>query len=333
MSRSFIESEIEEELSKEKQAIFERLSNIFDPDTAISFVCPQTNEARDNTSLEELNLLNSNDQEEFLQRLRSAVHFTTTTQSLSHVDLEAAYQSFVRDQVAQQASRQELEQFVRNSSDIDSAKRYLDMANEVLINPHQSQLLFRSSKLNEQKANLLKSSGYSNSLQQLNNDPSIQKYFSETINNTSRYPIQDEEEEFFTDKQNLSRSQSMHVQHKEKKYHVKFLKDLDAHNPIYRPISTRRLPSTKRLAERNIESLFAKDSSIVQGQSTESNLHHETFPPLTLAALKEYRPTFTPKSTSLQRMSSAISIQQRRKPMRKADFIWNQSIVSSAKHK
>ncbi|CAF3844862.1 unnamed protein product [Adineta steineri] len=320
MSRSFIESEIEEELSKEKQAIFERLSNIFDPDTAISFVCPQTNEARDNTSLEELNL-----QSEDLKKKPSRIVMYTTA--------KAAYQSFVRDQVAQQASRQELEQFVRNSSDIDSAKRYLDMANEVLINPHQSQLLFRSSKLNEQKANLLKSSGYSNSLQQLNNDPSIQKYFSETINNTSRYPIQDEEEEFFTDKQNLSRSQSMHVQHKEKKYHVKFLKDLDAHNPIYRPISTRRLPSTKRLAERNIESLFAKDSSIVQGQSTESNLHHETFPPLTLAALKEYRPTFTPKSTSLQRMSSAISIQQRRKPMRKADFIWNQSIVSSAKHK
>ncbi|CAF1559246.1 unnamed protein product, partial [Adineta ricciae] len=65
------------------------------------------------------------------------VHYKTTTQPLSRVDLEAAYQSFVRDQVAQQTSRHELERFVRSSSDIDSAKHYLDMVNELLINPHQ----------------------------------------------------------------------------------------------------------------------------------------------------------------------------------------------------
>ena len=156
-------------------------------------------------------------------------------------------------------------------------------------------LLFRSSKLNEQKANLLKSSGYSNSLQQLNDDPSIQKYFSEILNvrirflfssylriqsfdffkNTSRDPIQDEEA-FFVDKQTPFRSRSMHLEHNEKKYHVKFLKDYDAHDPAYRTTSNRRLPHTERLTQRNIESLFAAENSILQGHSTESNTHHES---------------------------------------------------------
>lgn len=42
-------------------------------------------------------------------------------------------------------------------------------------------LLFRSSKLNEQKANLFKSSNQTHSLQRVNHDPSIQKYFPETL--------------------------------------------------------------------------------------------------------------------------------------------------------
>ncbi|CAF0996198.1 unnamed protein product [Adineta ricciae] len=56
MLEHVIESTIEEELSKEKQALYEKLANIFDPETAISYVCPKTNEVRDNTTLEDLKL-------------------------------------------------------------------------------------------------------------------------------------------------------------------------------------------------------------------------------------------------------------------------------------
>ncbi|UJR31648.1 hypothetical protein I4U23_019129 [Adineta vaga] len=322
MLEDVIESTIEEELSKEKQIIYEKLANIFDPETAISYVCPKTNEPRDDTTLEDLRL-----QSEDLKQKPSRI--------IIYKKAKAAYQSFVRDQVAQQTSRHELERFVRTSSDIDSAKRYLDMANEVLINPHQSQLLFRSSKLNEQKANLLKSSGYCNRLQQLNEDPSIQKYFSETLNNTSRDSIQDqdEEEDFFAEKQNLSRSRSIHLQHNEKKYHVQFLKDCDAHDPVYRTTNRRCLPLTQRLTQINIESLFGAENSLSQGQSAESNVQRDTFPPLTVAALKEYCPSFSAKSTSQQRKASEMNTSRQRKSMRKADFIWNQSVVASKKSK
>ena len=43
--------------------------------------------------------------------------------------------------------------------------------------------MFRSAKLNDQKANLLKPNVFSRSRQELNDDPSIQKYFSEKLNN------------------------------------------------------------------------------------------------------------------------------------------------------
>jgi len=56
------------------------------------------------------------------------------------------------------------------------------------------------------------------------------------------------------------------------------------------------------------------------------------FPPLSIAALREYQPSMSPKPTSPPKTSSTINIQHRRKPMRKADFLWNQSIVSSTKH-
>jgi hypothetical protein len=64
------------------------------------------------------------------------------------------------------------------------------------------------------------------------------------------------------------------------------------------------------------------------------NLLFLAFPPLSLAAIKEYRPTVSPTklTTSRKTSSSTINIQQQRKPMRKADFLWNQSIVSSTKH-
>lgn len=58
------------------------------------------------------------------------------------------------------------------------------------------------------------------------------------------------------------------------------------------------------------------------------------FPPLSLAALKEYRPSITPKTSSastihIQKQHHQQSTQQRRKPMLKTDFVWEQSIVSN----
>jgi hypothetical protein len=56
------------------------------------------------------------------------------------------------------------------------------------------------------------------------------------------------------------------------------------------------------------------------------------FPPLTLSALSEYRPTVTPKATKLRKTSSTMNIQHREKAMHKADFLWNQSMISTTKH-
>lgn len=47
---------IKVELSKERQVLYEKLSNIFGPETAIDYVCPKTEETRQQLSLEELRL-------------------------------------------------------------------------------------------------------------------------------------------------------------------------------------------------------------------------------------------------------------------------------------
>jgi hypothetical protein len=56
------------------------------------------------------------------------------------------------------------------------------------------------------------------------------------------------------------------------------------------------------------------------------------FPPLSLAALKEYRPTLTPKLSSASTIHSQKRPQQHQKGMLKTEFIWEQSIVSQ-RHK
>jgi hypothetical protein len=95
------------------------------------------------------------------------------------------------------------------------------------------------------------------------------------LKNISRDHIHNEEE-LSVNKQTLSRSRSMHLEHNEKKYHVKFLKDYDAHDPVYRSTNNRHLPLIERLTQKNIESLFATENSILQGHSTESNIHRES---------------------------------------------------------
>ena len=62
------------------------------------------------------------------------------------------------------------------------------------------------------------------------------------------------------------------------------------------------------------------------------------FPPLSISALKEYRPSVTPKIAPDRHPSSTSFLppqqqqQQQRKAIRRYDFRWNQSMVSSTKH-
>ncbi len=98
------------------------------------------------------------------------------------------------------------------------------------------------------------------------------------MKNTSKYPIQDEEE-FFTNKQNSVRTPSMHLTHNEKKYHVQFLKDYHADNTSHHPTNNRPLLLTDRLTPNNIESLLSAENSTTQGHSSKTNtsdIHRES---------------------------------------------------------
>ncbi|CAF1062026.1 unnamed protein product [Rotaria sordida] len=324
--------EIETELSEEKQILLKKLSTIFDPETAIDFVCPKTRETKEIVTIEELKQVNYEQPEERLQRLRSLEHYQTTTQSLSRIDLEASYQAFVRGQVGQQQySRNELEQFVRNSSDIDAAKRYFDSTHDIPTNSLQSHLLFHSSKLNEQRANLLKSRCSNRSLKQLNDNFSLHNFFPEKFTTHLEYPSK-QKEIFDNQKNNIRRPHSMHVEHKDKKYCIKFIKD--SNNLPFLPKTLHHSTNNRHLfivEQKNIESLFDAEISTENALSTTSNtsnIHRETFPPLSLSALREYRPTLTPKSAVIPTTDTQKQ-KQYRKIQQKTDFIWEQSIVPS----
>jgi len=314
MSNRHSDQEIEESLSKERHNLLEKLSKIFDPDIAQDYVCPKTYDSRHQLSLDELRQQG----EAFKQCPPRLVVYTTARKS---------YQSFVRNQVAQQSPRHELERFVRNSSDIDAAKRYLDTANDALVNPQQSLLLFRSSKLNEQKAHVLKSSGYYNPLQRLTEEPSIQKYFPSRLQNPDDYSIREEDEHPHRDS---SAAHSIHLAHDEKKYHVQFLKETSSPSPTLTSSQAQKsfsFRSKDKGKSMQTESIFSTDTSTTTTTADRQSKQREGFPPLSLSALKEYRPTFTPKP-----VSSPSKLQSRRKSMRKADFIWPQSMLSSTSH-
>lgn len=61
----------------------------------------------------------------------------------------------------------------------------------------------------------------------------------------------------------------MHLEHKAKKYHVKFLKDYDAHDPVYRAVDHQHSPLTERLTQKNLEILFPAENSLVPSQSVQ----------------------------------------------------------------
>ncbi|CAF4326568.1 unnamed protein product, partial [Rotaria sp. Silwood2] len=54
MTTSEDKLEIETELSEDKQILLQKLSTIFDPETAIDFVCPKTQETKQLVTIEEL---------------------------------------------------------------------------------------------------------------------------------------------------------------------------------------------------------------------------------------------------------------------------------------
>ena len=168
----------------------------------------------------------------------------------------------------------------------------------------------------------------------------------------STYPRHDDEEEqFFHDQYEPTPRRSIHLEHHEKKYHIEFLKESDPTPEPAHLARNRHLPYKELIPSRNVESLFSAENSTVQHRSAYSQssaVHRESknvrssrltslllgffrlaFPPLSLSALKEYRPTFTPKLTPLRERSAANKNPQRRKSTKKADFMWQRSMVSS----
>lgn len=228
-------------------------------------------------------------------------------------------------------SREQLEQFVRNSSDIDIAKRFIEFSQEISTHPLQPHLLFHSSKLNEQRANLLKSASTCKSLKDLNDDLSLHEFFPETY--TSHPKSAPKIREGLPTKSPIRpRPRSIHIEHRDRKYRITFLKDSNSIESF--PKLARYGPATNSnlllIKPRNPQSLFGTESSTVQGLSTASTttkIHREIFPPLSLAALREYRPTLTPKIASVPAVRPNRQ-QSRRKDMLKTDFIWEQSIVT-----
>ncbi|CAF0819907.1 unnamed protein product, partial [Didymodactylos carnosus] len=350
---------VEKELSKEREAVLKKLTSIWGPQMAQDFVFPKTNETRQQMTIEDLKLLHYDDPHERLERLRSMEHYRTTTEQLDSSELEECYQSFVRDQLAQHPP-DNLEYFVRNHSDIDKAQRYLELTKDHLINPQQSHLLFKCSKLNEDKATLLRATAMS-TLQHLNDDQSVQKYFAEKLTQNHPFDLMyaiEGRQEFDADKNvnfgdkhdelkpsmfDLSKKNRLIFEKDDKKYRVTFLKDYDPLKALYEhppppPPSTRliygrndnvNLLKTNKspqalLGLSHDYSLFSTENSTVQGHvSQTSNIHRETFPPLSLSALKEYRPSITPKLK--QRTPSQKQQQQR---LHQRDFIWKESIPS-----
>lgn len=167
----------------------------------------------------------------------------------------------------------------------------------------------------------------------------------------SKEPHEGNEEEFFSHSRDFSRCPSMHLQHNEKKYHVQFAKDFEVSNGSRLSTHNRQGLPTERTPSKNLESLFSKENSTIQGRSSDaltSDIHRESkkhqwlwsktsflilvFPPLTISALKEYRPSVTPKIAPGRNTSSTNRRPyQQRKAMRRNDFLWNQSMVSSTK--
>lgn len=140
---------------------------------------------------------------------------------------------------------------------------------------------------------------------------------------------------------------SLQVEQGEKRFRITFVKDSNAFRVLADPEQYASDDHAPRpLKTRNLESLLSADTSTVHGRSSVSNttsIHRESenaydddkcclhldflvFPPLSLSALKEYRPTITASPSSAS--TANHTAQQSRQALYKTDFIWEQSIVS-----
>ena len=178
-------------------------------------------------------------------------------------------------------SREQLELFVRNSSDIDVAQRFIEFSQEISTHPLQPHLLFHSSKLNEQRANLLKSASTHKSLKDMNDDLSLHEFFPEIFTSHSKSALKPKE--ILRAKSPIqSRPRSIHIEHRDRKYRITFLKDSNQVQSF--PKLARYGPATNEnlalMTHRNHQSLFGTDSSTVQGLSTSttttSKIHRES---------------------------------------------------------
>lgn len=95
----------------------------------------------------------------------------------------------------------------------------------------------------------------------------------------SKEPHEGNEEEFFSHSRDFSRCPSMHLQHNEKKYHVQFAKDFEVSNGSRLSTHNRQGLPTERTPSKNLESLFSKENSTIQGRSSDaltSDIHRES---------------------------------------------------------
>lgn len=93
-----------------------------------------------------------------------------------------------------------------------------------------------------------------------------------------KHPARDaigDEDDFFADKQSLARSRSMHLEHKEKKYHVQFLKDYDAHDPVYGTSSQRRTRPTDRASQQHLDALFGSENALSPSRPADSRVQRD----------------------------------------------------------
>ena len=137
----------------------------------------------------------------------------------------------------------------------------------------------------------------------------------------------------------------LQVEQGEKRYRITFVKDSNAFRVLADPSPYSSNDHAMRAVKpRTLESLLSADTSTVHGRSSVSNttsIHRESeivagdpcslhldflvFPPLSLSALKEYRPTIT--ASPLSASTANHPIQRSRQALYKTDFIWEQSIV------
>jgi hypothetical protein len=129
--------------------------------------------------------------------------------------------------------------------------------------------------LNEQRASLLKSASSTRSLKQINDDLTLKNYFPTTL--TTHSKSAHKQKETLDTKRNILRPRLLHLEHGDKKYRIKFLKESDTIQYHPKSANNRHLHTTGQ--RRNIEALFDNDTSTVHGLSTTSNtsnIHRES---------------------------------------------------------